>query len=210
MVKLHIAPCSREAARWALRKWHFTADFPKTMYHSYGVWEDDAPVGVITYSPPAMGVNVQKFFGLKVGELIELSRVALGPHKTPTSRIIAIATKLFLKRNPAVQILVTYCNPEIGHSGRNLIREPRTILDFIYVLPARRRGALGRQLVSWAAEQATHEFLTVHVRPDNAPSLRFCARLEFSIVGVAESGRAREPVLILSHKRPSTAVSEKT
>lgn len=113
---LHVARCSREAARWALKRWHFTGDFPKTLYHSFGVWEGGKFVGVLTYSPPAM-VRVDKYYGVQRGELVELSRVAMGRHNTPTSRIIAIATRMFLKATPACKMLVTYCSPDIGHIG---------------------------------------------------------------------------------------------
>lgn len=82
-------------------------------------------------------------------------------------------------------------------SGRNLVREPRTILDFIYVLPSRRRTRIGAKLVEWAATQATHTHLSVHVKPDNAQSIKFCKSAGLEISGVVEQGRAREPVLLL-------------
>lgn len=59
-------------------------------------------------------------FGLRQTQICELTRVALGPHATPTSRIVAIALTLLRRRSPGLKAVVSYADPERGHDGRGI------------------------------------------------------------------------------------------
>jgi hypothetical protein len=46
-----------------------------------------------------------------------LCRVALGPHTTPTSRIVSIAAGMLRQQSPGLRLIVSYADPERGHHG---------------------------------------------------------------------------------------------
>ncbi len=57
-------------------------------------------------------------FGLaRNGELAELTRVALTKHKTPVSRIGAIAIRRLKKQSPGLRLLISMADPKQGHHG---------------------------------------------------------------------------------------------
>jgi hypothetical protein len=43
--------------------------------------------------------------------------VALGPHQSPTSRIVSIAVRLLRQQSPGLRLIVSYADPEHGHHG---------------------------------------------------------------------------------------------
>ena len=83
---------------------------------SIGVWEEGKFIGVVIF---AHGGNYQigAPFGMRAGEVIELVRVALAPHKCEVTRIIKIALAMLRRASPAVRIVISYADPEAGHSG---------------------------------------------------------------------------------------------
>jgi hypothetical protein len=44
-------------------------------------------------------------------------RLALGPHRAATSRIVAVALKLLGKQSPGIRAVVSYSDPDAGHVG---------------------------------------------------------------------------------------------
>jgi hypothetical protein len=56
-------------------------------------------------------------FGLRVTEVCELSRVALGQHRAPTSRVVAIALRFLKARALSLRLCVSYADPNRGHHG---------------------------------------------------------------------------------------------
>ena len=49
--------------------------------------------------------------------MAELARVALTAHKTPVSRIVAIAVKLLRRQSIGLRLVVSYADPREGHHG---------------------------------------------------------------------------------------------
>ena len=113
---LKVAPCSHEAAKYAVLNWHYSEAMPIGKLVRYGVWEDDQYIKVVLYgrgASPALGAP----FDLSQTECCELVRVALKEHKSPVSQIVA-ATLTRLKRdNPGLRLVVSFADPEQGHSG---------------------------------------------------------------------------------------------
>lgn len=56
-------------------------------------------------------------YGLSDVEVCELTRVALGAHATPVSRLIAIALRFLARRNPKLRLVVSFADPAEDHHG---------------------------------------------------------------------------------------------
>lgn len=81
-----------------------------------GVWEQGQFVGCLIFSrgaSPTLGHR----YGLGPVEVAELSRVALGDHQTPVSRILAIALRMFAKHAPGIRLVASFADPSEGHHG---------------------------------------------------------------------------------------------
>jgi hypothetical protein len=110
--------CSHEAARYAVQRWYSRPDMPVGKLAKIGVWEDGAFIGVLIFGCGTGGVQ-------KIGEKLdtgkfgtaELSRIALGSHAAPVSRIIRIALMLLTSAQPGLRLIVTYADPAAGHHG---------------------------------------------------------------------------------------------
>lgn len=81
-----------------------------------GWWESGRFIGVVIFSrgnTPHIGGP----FGLAQTEVVELTRIALGEHECPTSRIVAIALRLLQKQSSGLRLIVSYSDPAQGHVG---------------------------------------------------------------------------------------------
>jgi hypothetical protein len=81
-----------------------------------GVWEDDRFIGCVLFSRGACSA-LGKPYGLDMVEVCELTRVALALHRTPTSRIVAIALRMLRKHCPGLRLVVSFADPNEGHAG---------------------------------------------------------------------------------------------
>lgn len=81
-----------------------------------GVWEDGSFVGCVLFSRGASPLLGHRY-GLGPLEVAELARVALTTHRTPVSRILAIAVKMYGRQCPGTRLLVSFADPAEGHVG---------------------------------------------------------------------------------------------
>jgi hypothetical protein len=116
MVELLVAPCSYNAAKYAVEHWHYSARMPKSKLVKYGVWEDDQFIGCVIFGVGATP-DLVKFYSLKRTEGCELVRVALKPHDASVTRIVSQSVKLLKKSNPGLRLIVSFADPEHGHNG---------------------------------------------------------------------------------------------
>jgi hypothetical protein len=116
-MNLRLDWCSYEAAKYAVKHWHYSRSLPCSKTARIGVWEDGNFIGVLVF---AWGANLRLAgeFGLKMTECAELCRVALNKHQTPVSRIVTIALKMLKRTMPGIRLLVSYADPEHGHVGK--------------------------------------------------------------------------------------------
>lgn len=115
-MSLRIDWCSHDAAKYAVRHWHYAQTMPMGRLVKVGVWEHGSFIGALVY---AQGNNQYqgRAFGLSLFQVCELVRVALRSHEAAVSRIVAISL-LFLKRYcPGIRLVVSYADPERGHVG---------------------------------------------------------------------------------------------
>lgn len=108
--------CSHAAGLFACRRWHYSRCLPAGKSARVGCWESNQFIGVVIFSrgnTPHIGGP----FGLAQDEVVELTRVALGVHDSPTSRIVAVALRLLRKQSPGLRLVVSYADPAHGHVG---------------------------------------------------------------------------------------------
>jgi hypothetical protein len=108
--------CSYEAAKYAVKHWHYSRSLPCSKTARIGVWEDSVFIGAVVF---AWGANKRLAgeYGLKMTECVELCRVALTNHRTPVSKIVSFAVKTLKRTMPGIRLLVSYADPEKGHIG---------------------------------------------------------------------------------------------
>jgi hypothetical protein len=114
--ELRVDWCSHDAAKYACLNWHYSKCMPAGKIVRVGVWEAGKFIGVVLFG---RGANLRgsAAYGLPQTEACELVRIALKEHKTPVSRISAIAVKLLRKQSPGLRLIFSYADPIQGHNG---------------------------------------------------------------------------------------------
>jgi len=107
---------THKAAKYACENWHYSKSVPVPPIVKVGIWEDKKFIGVVLFSRGASS-NLLKPYNLKQTEGCELTRIALNSHKTPVSRIIAIAIRFIKKTHPNLRLIVSFADPQYGHHG---------------------------------------------------------------------------------------------
>jgi hypothetical protein len=115
-VKLLVAPCNHEAAKYAVMNWHYSKRMPLFKQSYIGVWENDRFIGCVIFGR-SVTPYLQSAFGIKTTQCIELTRVALSKHLTPVTKIISISIGLIRKQNPKLRLIVSYADSNVGHLG---------------------------------------------------------------------------------------------
>jgi hypothetical protein len=114
--KLTVGWATAEAARYACTHWHYSRCVPVFKCVRIGVWEDGAFIGVVLFGQGATP-EIGSPYGLLRTEICELTRVALTTHRTPVSRIIAIAIRFLRKQCPGLRAIVSFADMAQGHYG---------------------------------------------------------------------------------------------
>jgi len=115
-MSLTVAPCSFDAAKYAVMSWHYSQAMPSGKLVKYGVWEDEKFIGAVIYGRGA-NKDLGKPYGLQQIEICELVRVALNKHQTPVSQIVAQSIKQLKKDNPGIRLIISFADPEQNHKG---------------------------------------------------------------------------------------------
>ena len=117
-VVLKLDWCDAEAARYAVMRWHYSKRMPVFKVSRIGVWENGRFCGCVIYGIGGGNATNGKRYGLaKSWEVAELTRVALGTHSTPTSKVVAISIKMIKKANPGLRMLISFADTAKGHVG---------------------------------------------------------------------------------------------
>lgn len=113
--ELLVAPCSYQAAKYAVEKWHYSGVMPAGKTVKWGVWEAGTFIGAVVFS---RGSNkaIGRPYGLSQLEVCELARVAMSLHGNYASRIIALAMRQ-LTAHQELRLVVSYADPREGHIG---------------------------------------------------------------------------------------------
>ena len=117
MAALHLDFCSHEAAKHAVRRWHYSRTMPAAKLVRIGVWEEGRFVGAILYGSGANRYLCRPF-GLEPTEACELVRVALASGREhPTSQCLALSLKILRRQSPGLRLIVSYADTKEGHLG---------------------------------------------------------------------------------------------
>jgi hypothetical protein len=114
--ELRIDWATYEAAKYACEHWHYSGCLPLGKLVKVGVWEDSRFIGVVLFSRGASPYLLERY-AITQYEGCELTRIALGRHKTPVSRIVKIALAFLKKACPGLKLVVSFADPEEGHHG---------------------------------------------------------------------------------------------
>jgi len=105
-----------EAVKYACLHFHYAKRVPSAWY-SYNVYNENKEwCGVIVYGNGA-GPHIQDPFGMKIGEVVELVRVALNGKQPCTSECVAASIKQLHKDAPQVKLIVSYADMDENHTG---------------------------------------------------------------------------------------------
>lgn len=110
--------CSHEAAKFAVERWHYSRRLSKSRNAYIGVWEEGQFIGVVVFGIGSGNVTNGTRYGLAdAREMAELTRVALTKHKSPVSRIVAVALRMVKKQSPGIRLVISLADPVEGHVG---------------------------------------------------------------------------------------------
>lgn len=114
--QLKIDWATHAAAKYACENWHYSKSVPVGKLVRVGVWEDGDFCGVIMF---AWGMNksLGSPYGLAMQECCELVRVALRSHKSPVSRMLALALRFLKQQSAGIRLVVSFADPSEGHHG---------------------------------------------------------------------------------------------
>jgi hypothetical protein len=115
-VSLRLDFCSRDAAAFAVKAWHYSRSMPSGRLVTIGAWEAGRYIGAVVFGRGASS-EIHSPFGLEQSQVCELCRVALGPHRAPTSQVVGAAIRLLRRQSPGLRLIVSYADPEHGHLG---------------------------------------------------------------------------------------------
>lgn len=115
-MSLRLDFCSRDAALFAVRAFHYSRAMPSGRLVTFGAWEDERFTGSVIFGRGASS-EIHSPFGLQQSEVCELCRVALGQHDAPASKIVALAVRLLRRQSPGLRLVVSYADPSHNHIG---------------------------------------------------------------------------------------------
>ena len=151
--ELLVAPCSYQAAKYAVEKWHYSRVMPSTHCRlvKFGIWEGGQFIGTVVFSHGS-NRNIGTPYGLTILEVAELVRVALREHNTPVSRVVSVAIGQLKKQSPGVRLLVSYADPQEGHNGSiyqamNWVYTGKSAASFNYMIG----GKKWHKKAAWAS-----------------------------------------------------------
>ena len=108
--------CSFSDLKLAVAKWHYSGSIPFGKMERFKIFEDGRWIGAVMYAPGA-NYRIGDPFGLSQNECWELVRVALDTHIAPVTQILSTTRKLLKELRPELQMLVSYADPNHGHTG---------------------------------------------------------------------------------------------
>lgn len=116
MTELLVAPCIYKAAKYAVENWHYSKRMPSAKCTYFGVWENNAFIGVIVFGQGA-NKNLVKPYNLTMFEGCELCRIALKEHASPVTQILSKSIKELKKHSPGLRLIVSFADSRQNHLG---------------------------------------------------------------------------------------------
>jgi hypothetical protein len=113
---MRLEKASHKAIKYACMKFHYAKAIP-IISTGFSVFNDNNEwCGCITFGGGA-SPNLGKMFGIRAGEYLELTRMALNGKQESTSKAMSIAMRLIKKKSPTVRLLISYADVGQNHIG---------------------------------------------------------------------------------------------
>jgi hypothetical protein len=139
-VDLKLDWCSYQAAKYAVKHWHYSRSLSSGRNVYLGIWENSEFIGSIVFGIGSGNATNGIRYGLARNcEMAELTRVALKEkHCSSVSRIVAIGLRMLRKQSPGIRLVISMADPQQGHIGAiyqagNWIYTGRTKPDVMYL-----------------------------------------------------------------------------
>lgn len=173
MGDLLVATVEYRAALHAVTHWHYSKAMPPPRRVMLGVWESGSFRGVVIFSrgaSPSLGEQ----FGLRQGQLCELTRIALRSHEHTVTQIVKVAIKQLRESAPGLRVIVSFADPAQGHVGAiyqagNWIYLGQSNPQRVFVVHGRVRHGRsmgGRQFGSGRRTRQNLTYLREHIDPN--------------------------------------------
>lgn len=111
-----VAPCTHQAAKFAVMNWHYSRAMPVGKIVKYGVWENNQFIGAILFARGA-APDLGKPYNLDQTQICELVRIALTNHETPVSQLMSHSIQQLKQSNPNLRLIVSFADMEHKHHG---------------------------------------------------------------------------------------------
>jgi len=166
---LFVAPCSRRAAAFAVKCWHYTRSMPCGRCSYWGAWFDAVFIGAVIVSRGSCA-NIGRPFDLRQNQIAEVTRIALRPgHVAPVSQVLTVVVRLLRKSNPGLELLVSYADSRQKHDGRGVYGGA----GWVYLGPTQKEATLlvfGKEVhartVSSKFGTRSIQWLQAHIDPN--------------------------------------------
>lgn len=117
-MNLRLDWCSHNAAKFAVKRWHYSHTMPAGRNVYIGVWEDGLFCGALLFGMGSgNATNGERYKIARTHQMAELTRVALTRHSATVSRIVAISIRMLKKQSPGIRMLISMADPVQGHHG---------------------------------------------------------------------------------------------
>ena len=113
---LVVAPCSYEAAKYAVMHWHYSQAMPAGKLVKFGAWEGGQFIGCVLFGRGACNELLTPY-GLTTIQGCELVRIALFDHCVPVTMIVSRALGLLKASSYGMRIVVSFADPRQTHHG---------------------------------------------------------------------------------------------
>ena len=200
---LFVAPCSREAADFDCRAFHYSRCLPAGRALFYGAWEDGRHGGCVVVSRGACA-NIGRPFSLQQDQVAEVTRIALRPgHLAPVSQVLSVVVRLVRRSNPGLEALISYADQREGHHGGvyqaagwiylgETGREARLFLHGREVHARTVSSRFGTRDVKWLGRHVDAQVRRVDCPPKHKYALGLTAEMRVRLAAMARTYPKRE------------------
>lgn len=114
---MRLTPASRKAINYACLHYHYSKAAPSNIVVGYNVYNGIGEwCGVVLFGGGA-NRNMGAPYGLVLGQVLELTRVALNGKQEQTSKAVAMALKQLHIDRPMCRLVVSYADCDQSHLG---------------------------------------------------------------------------------------------
>jgi hypothetical protein len=176
-----------------------------------GVWEYGRFIGCVLFGTGAGNITKGAAYGLEPMQMAELTRVALGAHAAPVSRIVRVALRMLEEHNPGLRLVVSLADPVHDHVGAiyqagNWIYVGTTAESKTYI--DRHGREHHERVVSPTGLKKQYGRYVPCLRPEDAASIRANPGKHKYLMPLDDAMRARiEPLRKPYPKRPKQATT---